>query len=800
MNIVVLAGGTSPERDVSLSSGSKVAHALRAEGYRVVLIDLFFGLPSLPDPIDTLFDAPEGDEHTIDPDAPDIAALRAKRQGGAGEIGENVIAACRAADIVYLGLHGMPGEEGRIQAMFDLMGIKYTGSGYLGSAMAMHKGVTKSLFAQAGVPTPEGRVLRDGETFSPAFPCIVKPVSGGSSIGTVIARDEDEFEEAVRTAHKYEDEILVETYIAGREFSVGMLGDEVLPPIEIIPRDGFYDYRHKYQSGLTVEVCPAQISDELCKKMQDATRLVFDTLKLEVYGRADFMVDAAENIYCLEANTLPGMTNLSLLPQEANAAGIPYTKLCARIIELSLEKYRQMKEFTLAEAARACGGTFHGEEALLASPVKGVVIDNRQVQTGDLFVPIKGDRFDGHDFILPAFRAGALCTLSEQPVEGKPYILVESTLEAFQRIAAYYKSLMPAKTVAITGSSGKTSTKELVAAVLSQRFRTLKSEGNLNNQTGVPLTVFRMEEAHKAAVIEMGTNHFGEIRDLARIVRPDYCLLTNIGTAHIENFGSREGILEGKTEVLEYMKPGGTVFLNGDDDLLAPLKNQLEHAVTYGLSPTCDVSAKDIAPRGLDGIEFTACFDGQEEPFFVPSPGQHMVQNALAAIAVGLAYGMDAEAIRRGIASYVPAGNRMRIRRAAVTILDDTYNANPESVMAGLAVLSQAEGRKVCILSDMLELGENAAAYHGNVGRFAAEAGIDLTICVGGHSAHICSAATEAGGNALHFAAQEELWPQLAELVRPGDTVLVKASRGMALEKTVARLLDIFGPEAEAAM
>jgi len=341
MNIVVLAGGTSPERDVSLSSGSRVASALRKEGYHAVLIDLFFGLPTLPTPITDLFRAGDGDEYVIDTAAPDIAALRAQRQGGMGEIGEHVIEACRAADIVYMGLHGDSGEDGHIQAMFDLLDIKYTGTDYLSSAVAMHKGITKQLFLQSGVPTPDGQVMHAGDTFSPTFPCIVKPVSGGSSIGTVIANDEQEFESAVREAFQYENEILIEHYISGREFSVGMLGGEILPPIEIKPKDGFYDYRHKYQAGLTEEICPAQISDKLCKKMQEAASLAFEALKIKVYGRTDFMVDDAENIYCLEANTLPGMTPMSLLPQEASAAGIPYSKLCKRIIELSMEKYGQ---------------------------------------------------------------------------------------------------------------------------------------------------------------------------------------------------------------------------------------------------------------------------------------------------------------------------------------------------------------------------------------------------------------------------------------------------------------------------
>ena len=230
-----------------------------------------------------------------------------------------------------------------------------------------------------------------------------------------------------------------------------------------------------------------------------------------------------------------------------------------------------MKQFRLGDIAKCCCGRLVNGDP--AAEVHSVAIDDRKVQPGDLFVPIKGERFDGHEFISRAFGAGAVATLTERELEGsQPYILVDSTLDAFQAIAEYYKSLFPIKTVGITGSVGKTTTKEMIWSVLSRQFRTLKSEGNLNNQTGVPLTVMRLDNTYQAAVIEMGTNHFGEIASLAKVVRPDFCVITNIGTAHIEHLKSREGILRAKTEMLAYMKEGGRVLVNGDDDKLITLK------------------------------------------------------------------------------------------------------------------------------------------------------------------------------------------------------------------------------------
>lgn len=348
MKIVVLAGGLSAERDVSLSTGTMVCNALRDAGQEAVLVDLFFGVAEPQADISAAFTC-EGrlEPYSVKQDAPDLQAIRRMQPpGGMGGIGPNVIELCRAADIVFLAMHGEPGENGMIQAMLDMMEVKYTGAGYFGSALAMDKWVAKQLFERRGISTPEGRLFRRGqadEALSFPLPCIVKPCSGGSSIGVARAFTEEALRAAVAEAFRHEDEILIEQFITGREFTCGVLGDTALPPAEVIPKGEFYDYAHKYQSGLITEICPAQIPAELTEEIQRVSLEAFRCLGLEVYARMDYIYDG-ERLYCLEANTLPGMTPTSHLPQEAKAAGIGYEELCMRIIELSLAKYRREDE------------------------------------------------------------------------------------------------------------------------------------------------------------------------------------------------------------------------------------------------------------------------------------------------------------------------------------------------------------------------------------------------------------------------------------------------------------------------
>ncbi|MDO4571916.1 MAG: UDP-N-acetylmuramoyl-tripeptide--D-alanyl-D-alanine ligase [Clostridia bacterium] len=447
-----------------------------------------------------------------------------------------------------------------------------------------------------------------------------------------------------------------------------------------------------------------------------------------------------------------------------------------------------MEVMRLGEIAAACEGRCICPASLLDAPVNDVVIDSRLAGPGSLYVPIRGERFDGHRFIGDARAKGALCVLSERALETEPYILVPDALAALQAIAAHYRSRFSIPIVAITGSVGKTSAKEMLAAVLGTRFRVLKTQGNMNNQTGVPLTLFRLEARHEAAVIEMGTNHFGEIAALAKMASPTIALITNIGVAHIEFFGSREGILRGKTEMLPYLRPGGHVIVNGDDDLLASVPG----AMRYGTGAACDLRAADIEDRGLAGMDFTAVYGGRSARVHVPSPGRHAVMNALAAMAVGLRLGLALEALAQGVAAFEPPAGRMCVTRTErFTVLDDSYNANPTSVMAAIDVLEGVKGRRVCILGDMRELGGQSAAFHEEAGRYAALHGADLILCVG-PEAESCfrGAKAVAPQRAHYFATQEGLISMLPRLLVKGDTVLVKASRGMHLERTVEALLQ----------
>lgn len=369
MKIVVLAGGLSTERDVSLTSGSLVCSALRERGHQAVLVDAYLGRPDIDKSKDVFLTYGTGEVEApkISKGVPDLEKIRGMRPDPQVFFGPNVLELCRMADIVFLALHGEHGENGKVQASLDLMGIPYTGTGALGSAIAMHKGISKAIFAQEGIPTPEGFYLKKGESLPQdcPLPCVIKPCSGGSSIGVSIVREQEELEEALKAAFAYEEEIVIERYIKGREFSVGVLDGRALPIIEIIPKRGFYDYENKYQAGNTIEECPAKLDEKIVQQIQRYAEEVYRVLKLEAYGRVDFLLEEAGDgnavditltgnksgsnevditsgteapIYCLEANTLPGMTPISLLPQEAAQIGLDYGALCERIIEISLKK------------------------------------------------------------------------------------------------------------------------------------------------------------------------------------------------------------------------------------------------------------------------------------------------------------------------------------------------------------------------------------------------------------------------------------------------------------------------------
>ncbi len=339
MKIAVLCGGLSNERDVSISSGAGVAAALRGRGHLVALADLFLGYTGDKD-IEEMFSAEGGeDAFSVSETAPDIEAVRAMRPGQ-GRIGPRVLEICKSADIVFLALHGEDGEDGRIQALLDLHGVRYTGSGYLASAVAMNKSLTKTVLRSAGIRVPEGITVKKGQTpgKAPGFPCVVKPCSGGSSVGTTIVGSEAEYADALALAFRYEDSVLAERFISGRELTVGILDGAAMPVIEIIPKSGFYDYRNKYQPGMAQELCPAPLTAAETELVQREAEKVFRALGLEAYGRVDLILDE-RGVCCLEANTLPGMTPTSLVPQMGAAMGMDYGELCQRLIDVSLKKY-----------------------------------------------------------------------------------------------------------------------------------------------------------------------------------------------------------------------------------------------------------------------------------------------------------------------------------------------------------------------------------------------------------------------------------------------------------------------------
>ncbi len=342
MKIAVVCGGLSNERDVSITSGSCVARALREKGHKVVLVDLYYGYSGdYTDPAELFEREQEDFRYCVAEETPDIEKMLA--DGDGSRIGRNVIEICRAADISFLALHGEDGENGKLQATFDMYGIKYTGSGYLGSAIAMNKELSKIMFRYNGINTPPGIVLEKGAKSHEdvGFPCVVKPCSGGSSVGTSIVHGRDEYEQALEIAFKFENRVLVEKYVKGRELTVGVIDGKAMPVIEIIPKSGWYDYKNKYQAGLTEEICPAPISEEETDKVQRLAERVSAALMIDVYCRADFLLNEADGeLYCLEANTLPGMTPTSLVPQMGAAQGMDFGEVCEKIIEVSMEKYK----------------------------------------------------------------------------------------------------------------------------------------------------------------------------------------------------------------------------------------------------------------------------------------------------------------------------------------------------------------------------------------------------------------------------------------------------------------------------
>ena len=455
-----------------------------------------------------------------------------------------------------------------------------------------------------------------------------------------------------------------------------------------------------------------------------------------------------------------------------------------------------MQNMTLKEIAVACGGIYYGDDESYYKEVSSVVIDSRKVEKDCLFIAIRGARVDGHMFIPQTIRDGALCALSEKRIENAsyPYILVTSCEQALKDIAEHYRKSLNLKVVGVTGSVGKTSTKEMIASVLGEKYNVLKTAGNFNNEIGLPLTIFNIREEHEVAVLELGISNFGEMERLAKIARPDICVITNIGVAHLEHLKSRDGILKAKTEIFLYMNPNGSIILNGDDDKLSTVHpaNGIQ-PVFFGLDDSRDFYADQVESCGLRGTN--AVFHTPNSTFsaHISIPGEHMVLNALAGIAAGYALGMNDEEIKAGIEALVPlAGRNNLIETDSLTIIDDCYNANPASTKASLDVLAKADTRQVAVLGDMFELGPTEKQMHYEVGKYAAGLGIDILVCIGQLSEHMATGASEqcSKTQVFYFETKDDFFEQADRILNPKDTVLVKASNGMKFSEIVSVLKE----------
>jgi len=452
-----------------------------------------------------------------------------------------------------------------------------------------------------------------------------------------------------------------------------------------------------------------------------------------------------------------------------------------------------MKHMTLKEITVACGGVYYGDDESYHKEVSSVVIDSRKVEKDSLFIAIRGARVDGHMFIPQTIQDGALCALSEKRIENAsyPYILVFSCAQALKDLAEHYRKGLDVKVIGITGSVGKTSTKEMLASVLEQQFSVLKTEGNYNNEIGLPLTIFNIREEHQIAVLEMGISDFGDMEQLAKMARPDICLLTNIGVAHIEQLKTRDGILKEKASMLLYMNPEGHVVLNGDDDKLVTVKpaNHIEPTF-FGLNPDLPYYADEIQDLGLKGT--TAVFHTPNGAFsaHISIPGHHMVYNALAATVVAYIFEMKDEDIKRGIEALVPlAGRNNLIETESFTIIDDCYNASPTSMKASLQTLAKADTRTVAILGDMGELGENANQMHYEIGEFIASTDIDILICIGELSTQIAAGTEQNPRISIHhFDTKADFLAHMTDMLQKDDTILVKASNFMGFAEIVDAL------------
>ena len=446
-----------------------------------------------------------------------------------------------------------------------------------------------------------------------------------------------------------------------------------------------------------------------------------------------------------------------------------------------------MTPCTAREICAAVGGTLLQDSG---APVTGVTTDSRAVQPGQLFIPLVGERFDGHAYISKALEGGAAgCLTAAAPetlLPGKLYIQVADTRLALKALASWYRDKFDLPVVQVTGSAGKTTTKEMIASVLSQRYNTLRTEGNFNNDIGAPLTLLRLMPEHQAAVIETGMNHFGEIRYLGEMVRPAIAVVTNVGDAHIENLGNtRQGILRAKCEIFENLTPEGIAVLNGDDELLNTVTLP-QTILRCGVGDGCDVRVTDIDDRGLEGVACTVTIEGEHYRLTTSAPGRYMIYPMAMAAAIGRRLGLTGEEIAAGVAAYTTVGSRMHLIRlpGERLVIDDCYNANPQSMAEGLRMLAASPAQhRVAVLGDMGELGQLTAQAHRDMGALTRRLG--LTAVAVGEKMH---ALTETDPQAQWFATVEEAMPAIRQLFTPGTAVLVKASHAMHFESIVKEL------------
>ncbi len=450
-----------------------------------------------------------------------------------------------------------------------------------------------------------------------------------------------------------------------------------------------------------------------------------------------------------------------------------------------------MEKLKLSEIANACHGTIKSDAV-----INSVCIDTRKITKGCLFICIKGERFDAHQFAHEALEKGAAAVMIDKKVEGidDNFVMVENTAGALLDLSAFYRSRFRLHLIGLTGSVGKTTTKEFTYLVASAKYKTVKTLGNLNNEIGLPQMLFQLDNETEAAVIEMGMNHFGEIHRLSVAAKPTIALITNVGTSHIENLGSREGILKAKLEILDGLEKGSTLLLNGDNDMLKGVKNDNYNVVFYGIN-SGDFTATEI--KEVNGsTQFYINYYGKRQKIVIPTIGLHNVYNATAAFAVGYFIDVGAQLAADALNKYVPQGMRQRvIEFNGITVIEDCYNASPDSMKAAISALAATKGkRKIAVLSDMLELGDFSQAAHSEVGKITAEAKLDYLFTVGESAKFINKAAKENGiKNAVHFNDKEELSKELIKTLKNGDTVIFKASRGMALEDVIHNVYDRWG-------